>query len=136
MIMPILTITNIDTSIAFYKDKLGFNIGTIMNGADGKPNFAIATWGQQISIGLSLATAASNVGQGVDFMVYPPEATDIDSYYETVQRNGASIAQPIKTEYWGDRLFGLKDPDGYNLMFCQTVEQKTDEEIAVEHGQQ
>ncbi len=129
MIMPILGVKDIEASIAFYRDNLGFNLGVTMPGADGKTNFAIVDLGGKVMIGLSLDHQTAQRGNGVVFMAYVPDEQNIDSYYDDVQKRGTAITTPIKTEYWGDRVFELKDPDGYLLSFCKTVKQMTPEEI-------
>jgi uncharacterized glyoxalase superfamily protein PhnB len=40
-----------------------------------------------------------------------------------VQGKGITITEELKTEYWGDRVFSIKDPDGYYLTFGVTIEQ-------------
>ncbi len=130
MIMPVLAVKDLSASIAFYKDKLGFNHGMTMPGPDGAPNFAIVDLSPQAMFGLQLdANAPAQRGDGVIFMVYVNEATDIDAYYADVQSKGVTIVEPIKTEYWGDRIFSVKDPDGYYLTLTKTVKQMSMDEI-------
>jgi PhnB protein len=130
MIMPILAVANVSDSIAFYQDKLGFSVGVNMPGDDGNPFFAIVDKGESAHIGLQLDSTAGERGKGVIFMVYVPEGTDMEAYYNEVQGNGATIAEPLKEEYWGDQLFSVTDPDGYYLSLCKTVKQMTPDEIA------
>lgn len=132
MIMPILVVKDLDSSVKFYKDSLGFNHDVTMPGADGTLNFAIVSLNNNaVSIGLQLeAEPPAHRGDGVVFMVYVSNETDIDQYYADVQKRGVTIHQPIKTEYWGDRVFSVKDPDGYYLSLCKTVKQLSMDEIA------
>ncbi|MBL8165914.1 MAG: VOC family protein, partial [Anaerolineae bacterium] len=110
--------------------KLGFNHGMTMPGPDGAPNFAIVDLSPQAMFGLQLdANPPAHRGDGVIFMVYVNEATDIDAYYADVQSKGVTIVEPIKTEYWGDRIFSVKDPDGYYLTLTKTVKQMSMDEI-------
>ncbi|KXK52841.1 MAG: hypothetical protein H3C32_00075 [Anaerolineae bacterium] len=43
---------------------------------------------------------------------------------------GVKLEQDIKTEYWGDRGFTVRDIDGYTLNIYKTVKQMTMDEIA------
>jgi PhnB protein len=129
MIMPILSVQDLEASIAFYTKTLGFEHTMTMPDNDGKPNFAIVTLGTDSTIGLQSDPAATERGRGVSFMVYVADSTDIDAYYADVQKHGAKVTQPLKTEYWGDRVFGLSDPDHFELMLCKTVQQLSPEEI-------
>lgn len=129
MIMPILAVKDVDASIAFYKDVLGFNHDFSMPGPDNKTSFAGVSLGKA-AFGLSLEPEAAKGGEGVVFMVYVADDADLDAYYAEVESRGAKIEQPIKDEYWGDRVFSLRDPSGYYLSMCKTVRQMSAEEIA------
>lgn len=130
MIMPILAVSNITASIAFYQDKLGFSVGVNMPGEDGMPFFAIVDKGAPVHIGLQQDNNAGERGKGVIFMVYVSDDTDMHAYYAEVQEKGAPIIEELKEEYWGDQLFSVTDPDGYYLSLCKTVKQMTPEEIS------
>lgn len=129
MIMPILAVKDVDTSVAFYRDVLGFNHDFSLPGPDNQTSFAGVSLGKA-AFGISLEPEAAKGGEGVVFMVYVADDQDLDAYYAEVQGRGAQIDQPIKDEYWGDRVFSLRDPTGYMLSICKTVRQMTMEEIA------
>lgn len=129
MIMPILAVKDVDASVAFYRDVLGFNHDFSLPGPDNRASFAGVSLGKA-AFGISLEPEAAKGGEGVVFMVYVADDQDLDAYYAEVQGRGAQIDQPIKDEYWGDRVFSLRDPTGYMLNICKTVRQMTMEEIA------
>lgn len=120
MILPILSVSDVDASLAFYTQKLGFTERMSMPGPDGITTFAGIALGEA-NFMLS-REEVEHKGQGVVFMVYVPEGTSIDTVYQEVKDRGVAIAQEIKTEYWGDRIFTIHDPDGYNITFCEEVE--------------
>jgi PhnB protein len=122
MIMPILAVEDVDASVSFYTQKLGFNHDFSLPGPDGQNAFAGVTLGKA-SFGLSRAKDLEHRGNGVAFMVYVTDETDLDGYYADVQARGTLIAEPIKTQYWGDRSFEVRDPDGYVLSLSKTVKQ-------------
>lgn len=129
MIAPILAVKDVDTSLAFYTDKLGFEKIYEMEGPSGKNTFAFVSMGEQAQIGLDAKPAPAPVGSGVVFMIYPPEEVNLDQLYADVQSRGVAIEQPLRDEYWGDRTFSVKDPDGYYLTFTVTVANVSIEEI-------
>jgi PhnB protein len=129
MIMPILAVKDVAASIAFYQDKLGFSVSVSMPGEDGQPNFAVLNMGDGVTVGLQLDTELAQRGDGVVLMMYVPDSTDIDGYYGQVKGRGVPIVEEINTGYWGDRLFSVKDPDGYWVSLCKTVQQMSNEEI-------
>jgi len=135
MILPILAVKDVDASVAFYTEKLGFEHVTSMQGTDGKNNFAFVKLGAD-QIGLSTDALTYERGKGVVLMIYPPEAIDIDTYYAEIEGRGVTIVEPLKTEYWGDRLFSVHDLDGFYLTICRTVRTMAMDEIADVHAKQ
>jgi PhnB protein len=123
MIMPVLAVKDLDASTKFYTEKLGFKLDFNLAGPNGKAMFAGVSFGEGNSFLLSAVESMEHRGGGVVFMVYLPNSKDLDAYYGAVQTKGIAIAQPIKNEYWGDRVFSISDPDGYYLSFCKTVKQ-------------
>jgi len=130
MIAPILAVKDVDASLAFYTEKLGFEKLFVMEGPGGKNTFAFVSMGYLAQIGLNAKPAPAPVGNGVVFMIYPPEEVNLDKLYADVQSRGVAIEQPLREEYWGDRTFSVKDPDGYCLTFSVTEVNAPAEEFA------
>jgi uncharacterized glyoxalase superfamily protein PhnB len=130
MIAPILAVKDLDASLAFYSEKLGFEKVIVMEGADGKNSFAFVGMGEQIQFGLSAQPAPAPLGSGVVFMIYPPEEVNLDQLYADMRSRGVAIEQPLRDDYWGDRTFSVKDADGYYLTFSVTAMNVPEEELA------
>ena len=130
MIAPILSVKDVDASVAFYTEKLGFTHSFSLPGPDGNNAFAFVGLGKTVAIGLSREDVTEARGQGVDFMIYLPEDQDIDTVYADIQARGVTIKSEIGTKYWGDRTFSVRDPDGYHLTMAATVEQTDMEKAA------
>lgn len=128
MILPLLKVKNVDASVKFYVEKLGFNNAFNMQGPDGVNAFAFVDLGKP-TIGLSLEQSDNTgAGKGVEFMVYLPDETDIDTYYADVKGKGVKIEAELATQYWGDRTFTIHDPDGYVITLSKTIKEMTFEE--------
>jgi uncharacterized glyoxalase superfamily protein PhnB len=124
MIMPIFAVRDFDASLAFYTEKLGFTQDMVLQDANGNNTFGFVRLGKAI-VGLSLDTEQQqgvHPAPGVQFMVYLPDEIDIDRHHADVTARGVT-ADAVKTEYWGDRIFSVHDPDGYWLTFATTVQQ-------------
>lgn len=131
MIVPVLSVKDVDATLAFYAEKLGFKTDMVLAGPDGANVFAGTSLGKATFM-ISRhkeGEDASHHGNGVVFMVYLPEDGDIDALYADVKRKGVAILEELKTEYWGDRIFSVKDPDGYFLTISKTVEQTDMERV-------
>jgi uncharacterized glyoxalase superfamily protein PhnB len=120
MIAPILAVRDVDASLTFYTEKLGFEKMLVMEGIDGRNVFAFIGLGERAQIGLDAKPASAPVGSGVVFMIYPPEEVNLDQLYADVRSRGVAIEQPLHDDYWGERTFSVKDPDGYYLTFSVT----------------
>ena len=127
MLSPILACEDVAKAIEYYTEKLGFEKTMAMPGPDGVNTFAFVQLGAS-TVGLSRADT-ENVGNGVVFMVYLPEGTSIDDVYADVKSKGVPFAEELRTEYWGDRVFSVKDPDGFFISICQTVEETDMEHV-------
>jgi len=131
MIAPVLNVTDIDASVNFYTQKLGFKHDFSLPGPDGENAFAFVSMGEGVTIGLSKDPAATpHRVEGVDLMIYIPEEIDIDTFYKDVTAKGITPATELKTQYWGDRTFSLHDLDGFRLTIAHTVEQADMEDMA------
>lgn len=54
---------------------------------------------------------------------------DVETVHGTAQANGATITQPLETQFWGDRTFNVVDHNGLAITFGETVEELTPEEM-------
>jgi uncharacterized glyoxalase superfamily protein PhnB len=125
MIMPILAVRDVDASVAFFRDQLGFRHDMSMAGPDGKNIFGIVGLGAAV-FGLG-SDDRVNLDQplapGVQFMIYLPEGQSIDHYYTDVKAKSIQIDDELTDTYWGDRAFTIHDPNGYMLTFAVTIKQ-------------
>src|SRR4051794_3823810 len=104
MIMPLLTVNDVDESVAFYRDQLGFELRMTM-APEGKNIFAIVNFGgSDIGLGVDNATPTPKpFAPGVQFMIYLPDDQNIDRYYADVTARGVKTDDEPTDTYWGDR---------------------------------
>jgi uncharacterized glyoxalase superfamily protein PhnB len=122
MILPNLKVKDISRSIDFYTQNLGFEKDMALEGPDGHIAFAFV----KIN-GAPLGLRGPDNCDGepsatIDFTVCLAEDADIDALYHDVQAKGIPVTHEIKTEYYGDRVFTLLDPDGYSITMAKTIE--------------
>jgi len=130
MIMPNLSVKDLQASLDFYVNKLGFKHNFTMAGPDGADGFAIVWLHDGVHLGLGVDPETAGKGQGVNLMLYVAQGESVDDLYAHVKARGVKIDQDIKTEFWGDRTFAVTDPDGYTITLCETVKQLTEDEMA------
>ncbi len=117
-ISPFFIVSNVDQTIAFYCDKLGFE--TRLQEPDRSPSFAIVGRdGAQLFVksgkGKSpLPNSTRNPCIRWDAYVYAP---DPDALAVEFAEHGAAFSVPLKDTHDGLRGFEICDPDGFVLFF-------------------
>src|SRR5262245_46906156 len=102
MVSPILAVSDVDASIAFYTQKLGFQHNWSMPpGADVKPTSASVKLGDaEILLGtIEGYVEPQDVpkrGTGIQLYIALPADADIDALYQRAQANGVNITRPIE----------------------------------------
>jgi uncharacterized glyoxalase superfamily protein PhnB len=127
-VTPNIVVADIDRSIAFYRDVLGFSI--VATVPDASP-FVFA-WVQRGGVSVFL-NALSGVdlpelaarpigGTATLFLMVEAEtpAAGVDALFEQI-RHQAKVVMPLKDQFYGMREFGIEDPDGYILFFAQRI---------------
>ena len=117
-ISPFFIVSNVDQTIAFYCDKLGFE--TRLQEPDRKPFFAIiGRDGAQLFVksdkdAFPQPNPKRHPSMRWDAFVY---ASDPDALAAEFADHGAAFSAPLKDTHDGLRGFEICDPDGYVLFF-------------------
>jgi uncharacterized glyoxalase superfamily protein PhnB len=119
-VMPALTVNDIQVSIAWYRDVLGF-VMIEEYPRDGKLMGARLRAG---TVELLLAQDDFAKGQrqkGAAFRLFCVTAQDIDQLAAAVRERGGQLAQEPTDQPWGTRDFAVVDPDGFNISITTDV---------------
>lgn len=118
-ITPFFIVKDLQTSIAHYRDHLGFELD--FQGPDGNPFYAVVS---REGIGIMLKAVHPGVAASPNHTRHEWARWDAyvytlnpDTLFEEFTRRGASIAKPlsfIDDGLWG---FEIRDADGYVLAF-------------------
>ena len=117
-ISPSIIVSNVDETIAFYRDKLGFEIR--FQEPDRNPFFAIiGRDGAQILVKSQkdvspLPNSRRHPFMRWDAFVY---VADPDALAAEFADHGAAFSEPLKDTHDDLRGFEISDPDGYVLFF-------------------
>ena len=127
-VTPNLIVSDIDRSLRFYRDVLGFAVVTTV--PDAAP--FVFVWLQRDGISVFL-NAPEGVGEDLPnlaarplggtntlFMVLEADSVEsgVDALFAEVSGE-APVVMPLKTQFYGMREFGIEDPDGYVILFAQ-----------------
>ena len=120
-VTPNLVVADIDRSLTFYRDVLGFSVVTTV---PEQPPLAFV-WMQRDTVNVFLNSEASagmtaSPGTNILFITLEPGdiATGIDALFAAV-KDRAPVEMPVTDQFYGMREFTITDPDGYVVTFAQ-----------------
>ncbi len=106
-----LEVNNLEESLAFYRDVLGFSVESVEPAAE--PPIASLRSGQlRVSLVQQIETMLKR-GRGIHFVL---GVKDVDRFYQKVRAGGVAVTEP-RDEGWGGRFVSFQDPDGYRFFF-------------------
>ena len=117
-ISPVLLVSDLARSVAYFRDQLGFDCETYGH----PPTFATASRdAQTILLALTDKPIVPH-WQVVDntWNAYI-RVDDVEAIYAEVQERGAGIDYAIYDAPHGFREFGVQDPDGHDIAFGQPL---------------
>lgn len=106
-----LEVNNLEESLSFYNDRLGFEIES--HNPEAEPPLAtVRASTLRITLVQQLETMLKR-GRGVHFVL---GVENVDEFHDKLAAGGLQVGEP-REEGWGGRFVSLKDPDGYRLFF-------------------
>ena len=123
---PNLLVANVERSLTFYIDTLGFARG--MTVPDASPFVFASVASGDVEIFFNDATTA--VKEYPAFADKPIGATGtmfiemegVDALHARI-KSSVTITMPLVTQFYGMREFAIVDPDGYVITFAERVPQ-------------
>jgi predicted enzyme related to lactoylglutathione lyase len=106
-----LEVNNLEDSLEFYSEVLGFEIESSNRTAD-PPIASLKSGPLRITLVQQVETMLKR-GRGVHFVL---GVADVDEFYGRLKTKMIDVSDP-SDEGWGGRFVSLQDPDGYRLFF-------------------
>jgi uncharacterized glyoxalase superfamily protein PhnB len=131
MFNVILSVADVQKSIDFYRDILGFKVeGEPLPGPDGKPAFGGVMWGDSMVMFNFDPKTPTPEPKGSGVTLHLTMEDDIDAFYQRVQSHPVTITEAIHDTFWGERMFAIFDIDGYSLTFAKQIADVSFDEMA------
>lgn len=114
-LIPLLDVSNVETSILFYSEALGFKLEDQLTW-NGKTDWALLKSGKakvMLSQGSEVLANTEQIAPNSVLFFYPE---DTEWLYSTLQSKGYTMTNVQKGQN-GTKEFCLADPDGYVLWF-------------------
>jgi uncharacterized glyoxalase superfamily protein PhnB len=124
-VMPIIGVESVDAVRDFYVEKLGFQHVMGMVGKDGQLDFVSVVLGNARMMFSRNVSGNGHARSGKQPVEIYLQVDDVDAYHTRVKKNGVTISDPLTLQWWGDRTFKVRDPNGYELWFYTNVAEPT-----------
>lgn len=107
--VPILPVRHMDESVAFYRDKLGFEVAWIW-----EDNGYAAVRCGDTELHLDVQESFATYRAHSYFFVQ-----DADETYRQYKNNGVEIVNDLLSKPWGVKEFTFRDPNGHSFRVAQ-----------------
>lgn len=119
-----LTVNDLQKSLAWYRDVLGFTIqdrweqdGTLMGVEMGAGPVVFMLGQDDWKKGRDRA-------KGEGFRLYCDTTQDVDRIAERIKAKGGQLAQEPRDESWGARALTVEDPDGFKITIAKQTRRR------------
>ena len=117
-VLPVLRVTDLENSIAFYGQLLGFEIVWRAPNEGGGENCMLRSGDVDLLITTGLHLGDTPAFTGTLYFA----ARGVDELFEAIKES-VEIAWPLAEMDYGGREFGFRDPDGYLLAVTEMTEE-------------
>ena len=122
---PNLVVRNVEASLTFYRNVLGFQPGFTVPDAPPYVFGSVTSDGVEIFFNDQKAVAedypalgAKPIGGSLTLFI---EVEEFEDLFQRVQQHGAKITMPMKDQFYGMREFAFEDPEGWVVTFAERI---------------
>jgi uncharacterized glyoxalase superfamily protein PhnB len=130
-IAPSIRVNDMQKSLDFYTKTLGFHASNKLTRKDGQIAHASVGFDSPLLMlspmefvrtpQTKVDLEKNKLGVGVEFNIGMIATKKLDAFFTEIKAKGITVINEPKTEFWGDRTFTVRDPDGYNITFSEHV---------------
>jgi uncharacterized glyoxalase superfamily protein PhnB len=114
-IQPGFTVNDIERSVKWYTDVLGFVMKEPWMNEGKMMGAQIRAGASSIYLGQDDFKKGRDRVKGIGVRLYCDTAQDLDKLAEGIKQRGGTLDHEPQTQPWGTRDFGITDPDGYRI---------------------
>ncbi len=114
-VMPSLTVGDIETSISWYTDVLGWTLDERHEHEGRVMAASVMAGAASIVLAQDDWAQGRDRGKGVGFRIYCSTVQDVDQLAADIQARGGTLASEPTDQPWGSRDFAVVDPDGFKI---------------------
>lgn len=121
-VSPSLTVQDLEASMAFYRDVLGFVVVSTHQEEGGYQGAELKAGSIHLYLSQDDFAKGRERKKGVGFRLWCVTTQDLDELAADIEARGGKLSQPITERSWGGRDFAVVDPDGFALTFANPAE--------------
>ena len=110
-----LTVNDLQRSLAWYRDVLGFVVTDEWHREGTLQGVEMRAGSVEIFLGQDDWKKGRDRSKGEGIRLYGRTAQDIDRLAALIKSRGGVLAHDPRTQPWGERDFGMVDPDGFKI---------------------
>jgi lactoylglutathione lyase len=112
---PGLTVNDIERSLAWYRDVLGFTVGERWEHEGRLAGVELVAGRVSFWLSQDDWKKGRDRVKGEGFRLYCETAQDVDRLAERIRARGGRLLEEPRDRPWGARDFGVADPDGFKI---------------------
>jgi len=109
------TVNDIEKSLAWYRDVLGFTVGEQMRDGGALMGVELKAGNVSIWLGQDDWKKGKDRSKGEGVRLYFEASQPVDDIARLVKERGGKLDHEPQTQPWGTRDFGITDPDGFKI---------------------
>jgi len=110
-----LTVNDLQRSLAWYRDVLGFVVTDEWRTEGTLQGVQMRAGAVEVFLGQDDWKKGRDRAKGEGIRIYGRTAQDIDRLAGVIKSRGGVLAHEPRTQPWGERDFGLVDPNGFKI---------------------
>ena len=112
---PSFTVNDIEKSLAWYRDVLGFAVSHRWEDKGKLLGVEMAAGDVIFMLGQDDWKKGRDRAKGEGVRVYCSTDQNVDRIAERIKANGGTLTHEPRDQQWGQRDFSFEDPDGYKI---------------------
>ena len=128
-ITPAISYLDPRAALDFLRNAFGFELDLLIEDENGNVAHSQMAYGDgKIMVGTEWSAnhkSPKSIGGLCTQTVHMHLTENIDAHCETARKSGAEIIAECETQFYGDRTYRARDPEGHIWTFSQTVEVMT-----------
>jgi len=113
---PSFTVNDLEKSLGWYRDVLGFDVEETWKGEDGKVmGISLKAGNVTFMIGQDDWKKGHDREKGQGFRLYCETKKSVDDLAKKIESKGGRLDSPPTDQPWGTRDITLTDPDGFKI---------------------